>query len=223
MELFQIGLRTVMVYFLVLLSLRLMGKREVGKLTVFDFVISIMIAEVGMYIVEDPKRSIAEGVIPVVILVSIQIVMSFISLKSRRFRQIMDGRPSVLIRNGKLDRDEMQKQKYNLDDLFNQLRENQVSNIADVEFALLETTGKLSVVKKDDFRRAEDDHPSPLRYEGLPLPLIMDGKVQDENLEKLGQTRFWLKKELQQRGVSDFKDVFICTYDHKGQLFIDKK
>jgi uncharacterized membrane protein YcaP (DUF421 family) len=134
-----------------------------------------------------------------------------------------------LIENGKLNQAEMRKQRYTLDDLMMQLRERSVKNVADVEFAVLETSGKLSVIEKE--KQSSQTKPSPdvvsdiprIRYEGLPLPLIMDGKVQDDNLEKLGKTRFWLKNQLQAKGVNDFKQVFFCTIDYRGRLFLDKK
>lgn len=230
MDLLTISYRTTIVYFVVLIAIRVMGKREVGKLTVFDLVISIMFAEVAIMIVDDPDRPFVEGVLPIAILVLIQIMMSILSLKSRRFRLLLDGRPSVLIRHGKIDREVLRKQKYNLDDLFNQLREKNITNISDVEFAVLETTGKLSVIEKDKFRSEQgtDGATDPSKektipYNGLPLPLVMDGKVQDHHLVKIGKTRNWLKKKLRQKGIVHFEDVFLCTYDHRGHLYIDKK
>lgn len=222
MELLTISLRTVLIYFVVFFFLRIMGKREIGKLSLFDLVISIMIAEIAVLVIEDTKRPLMHGIVAMALLVAIQLTTAFFSLKSRRLRFWMDGRPSKIIENGKLNWKEMRKQKYNLDDLMFQLRENNVTNLADVEFATLETTGKLTVVQTKDFK-GEKTRSSDYRYEGLPIPLIMDGKVQDENLEKIGKNRFWLKNELQRKGITEFKQVFICTFDHKGQLFIDKK
>lgn len=227
MDLLSMGLRTVLVYFLVFVALKITGKREIGKLSIFDLVISIMIAEIAVVIVDDISRPLIEGILPMAILVLIQLLIAYVSLKSRRIRLWVDGKPSILIRNGKLDREQMKKQKYNLDDLMTQLRERNVISVADVEFAFLETTGKLNVVKKDQFKEEEQtSDPSgtrgSIRYEGLPIPLIMDGKVQEQSLHEIGQNRFWLKSELQARGVQDFKEVFLCTYDHKGRFYIDK-
>ena len=233
LDLVWMSLRTIIVYWFVFIAMRVMGKREIGKLSVFDLVISIMIAEIAVIVIEDLKRPVIEGIVPMFLLVGIQLLLAYISLKSRSFRLKMDGRPSVLIRNGKLDREEMRKQKYTLDDLIIQLRERNITNLSDVEFALLESTGKLTVVEKEKFRGNPDSTQDKtgkgkggsagIRYEGLPIPLIMDGKVQDHNLEEIGKTRFWLKNQLQEKGISDFKDVFICTYDHRGNLYVDKK
>jgi uncharacterized membrane protein YcaP (DUF421 family) len=229
MELWIIFLRTVLIYFVVFIVMRLMGKREIGKLSIFDLVISIMIAEIAAFIIDDPHMPIMEGILPIVTLVMIQIAIAFLTLKSRTMRVWFDGEPSYLIENGQLNQEEMRKQRYTLDDLMMQLREKSVTRTSDVEFAVLETSGKLSVIEKekqDGQSKTGPDSPSDaprFRYEGLPLPLIMDGKVQDDNLEKLGKTRFWLKNELQAKGVNDFKQVFFCTIDHRGRLFLDRK
>lgn len=229
MDLLIIFLRTVMIYIVVFLVMRIMGKREIGKLSIFDLVISIMIAEIAVFVLEDIEKPILEGLVPMATLVFIQIIIAYITLKSRKLRLWFDGNPSILIKNGRLNSEEMKKQKYNLDDLMLQLRQNNITNVADVEFAVLETTGKLTVIQKDrekynaPYQENTQNTPTGVRYEGLPLPLIMDGKVQDENLQKLGKTRFWLKNIIQEQGISDFKNVFFCTIDYKGRIYMDKK
>lgn len=251
-------IRTMFMYAIVFIVLRVMGKREIGKLSVFDLVISIVIAEIAVFSLEDPKRPLYEALVPMITLVIIQITLAFFSMKSRKFRTLFDGKPSVIIAKGELQRDEMKKQRYNLDDLFVQLRGQQINNIADVEFAILETNGQLSVIPKEDYesesldateanasekeKQATANHQAPsinqtsksrskkifvpkgkISYQGLPIPLIMDGKVQDHNLEDIHKTRFWLKNIIQQHGVKDFKDVFLCSIDHKGKIYIDLK
>ncbi|MDQ0877984.1 uncharacterized membrane protein YcaP (DUF421 family) [Paenibacillus sp. V4I3] len=225
MDILTIFLRTVLIYFVVFLMLRIMGKREIGKLSLFDLVISIMIAEIAVFVLEDSNKPLMDGLVPMVTLVLIQIFIAFITLKSRAVRILFDGKPSVLINKGMIDREEMKKHRYNLDDLMLQLRQNKIMNVADVEFAVLEPSGKLSVVEREVKETAEvnDGMKGTIRYEGLPLPLIMDGKVQDENLEKIGKTRFWLKNQLQVKGARDFKEVFYCSIDHRGRMFLDRK
>ncbi|WP_199617277.1 DUF421 domain-containing protein [Paenibacillus alkalitolerans] len=244
MEALSIVWRTLLVYFVINIILRIMGKREIGKLSVFDLVISIMIAEMAALLIGETDRPIWEGVLPMVVLALTQVTIAYFTLKNRTVRNVFEGRPSVIIENGKLNREEMRRQRYSLDDLMMQLRESKVNNVADVEFAILETTGKLSVTTRQEFRGADgrdpqdsgqskkssvvqfngkEGKPVTFRYEGLPIPLIMDGKVHDENLKVIGKTRFWLKNELQNRGISDAKDVFLCTIDHRGKMFIDKK
>ncbi|BFT74903.1 MULTISPECIES: DUF421 domain-containing protein [Paenibacillus] len=227
MDILTIFLRTVLIYFVVFLMLRLMGKREIGKLSLFDLVISIMIAEIAVFVLEDVKKPIMDGIVPMATLVLIQIIIAYVTLKNRNLRILFDGKPSVIIKQGLIDREEMRKHRYNLDDLMQQLRQNKIMNVADVEFAVLEPSGKLSVVEKSlkakETAIDEQGLKGTIRYEGLPLPLIMDGKVQDDNLEKIGKTRFWLKNQLQFKGARDFKEVFYCSIDHRGRMFLDRK
>lgn len=233
--------RTILMYFLVYCAIRIMGKREIGKLSMFDLVVSIMLAEMAAFVIEDIKKPLSHGIAPMLTVIIMQIGMAFVGLKSRKLRLMIDGKPTVLISKGKLHRDEMRKQRYNLDDLLLQLREQNIDSIGDVDFALLETTGKLTVFPKDqnsgDGSSATSSGNSSsskkskiqlkgfpnIKYEGLPVPLIMDGKVQDENLEMIEKTRFWLKNQIQQKGIMDFKDVFICSIDHNGKLFISPR
>lgn len=233
MEVTGVLLRTVFMYFFVVIVLRLMGKREIGKMSVFDLVISIIMAEIAAMVIEQPGKPVYMAIAPIVALLIIQRVISYLTLKSRKFRTWFEGKPTVLIRHGHLNRKQMRKEKYNLDDLMSQLRDNKITNAADVELAVLESAGKLSVIPRKNDANEETGHTNTrsdktvvypkVRYELLPLPLILDGQVQDDNLEKLGKTRFWLKKELQNYGVDNFKHVFFCSVDHRGRLYVDKK
>ncbi|WP_232463409.1 DUF421 domain-containing protein [Tumebacillus avium] len=215
-------LRITLFYFVTLASMRLMGKREIGKLSIFDLVISIMIAEVSATALMDHEITIGEGMLIIGTLVLLQIGMSWLTLKSISLRNLVDGRPTLLIANGKIRDDEMRRTRYSLSDLMTQLRDKNVASVSDVEFAILETTGKLSVFPKAEKRplTAEDIGLAVPRT-GLPLPLIVDGYVMDENLEKIGKTRFWLKNELQKAGLREFKKVFYCSIDNQGQIYVD--
>lgn len=231
--------RTILMYFIVYGAIRIMGKREIGKLSMFDLVVSIMLAEIAAFVIEDTDKPLFHGIVPMLTVLVVQIGMAFLSLKSRRLRLMIDGKPTVLISKGTLHRDEMRKQRYNLDDLLLQLREQNIDSIDEVQFAILETTGKLTVIPMDNSysansssqptnnkqrpRKDKVDGFQNIKYEGLPLPLIMDGKVQDQNLELIKKTRFWLKNEIQKKGVLDFKDVFICSIDHNGKVFVSLK
>lgn len=224
-------IRTLLMYFTVFASMRIMGKREIGELSIFDLVISIMIAEIGVFVIDDLSRPLYEGFIPIIVLVVVQISLSQLSLYSRKLRVFVDGKPSVIIKHGEINQHEMKKQRYNLDDLLMQLRSQNIGSINDVEFAVLETSGQLSVLPKPDkkpgknFKKTNGNRYllSKIKYSALPIPLIMDGVVQDENLEDIGQTRFWLKQQLQSKGVLDFKEVFFCTLDYKGDIYVNLK
>ncbi|NDI33999.1 DUF421 domain-containing protein [Chengkuizengella sediminis] len=223
MDIWGMIIRTILIYVVVVIVMRIMGKREIGKLSVIDLVVSIMIAEIAVIVIEDTNRPMLEGILPMIILLMIQIATAFISLKNEKLRQWLDGVPSIIIKNGKLNRKEMKKQRYNLDDLLLQLRHKNIKDMRDVEFAILETNGNLSVIEKENKLDSPPNHAVNFRYEGLPIPLIMDGKVQDDHLEKINKTRFWLKNKLQEHGVFDFKEVFFCSINHRDELFIDRK
>lgn len=244
MNLSDIGVhifRTILMYFIVYGAIRVMGKREIGKLSMFDLVVSIMLAEMAAFVIEDTGKPLFHGIVPMLTVLVMQIVMAYMSLKSRGLRLMIDGKPVVLISKGTLNRDEMRKQRYNLDDLLLQLREQNIDSIGEVEYAILETTGKLTVFPKNQNggippsggnlnsnsiqkpRKDKVDGFQNIKYEGLPLPLIMDGKVQDQNLELIQKTRFWLKNQIQQKGILDFKDVFICSIDHNGKIYVSPK
>lgn len=213
-------LRTLFVYFVVFLALRLMGKREIGKLSVFDLVISIMIAEGAVLLIENTRQNMLLGLAPIFAVVVLQIAMSWLTLKSRRARIWFEGTPSIIIRDGKLNRAEMRRQRYSLDDLMLQLREFEVTNLNEIAFAVLETTGKLSIVRKPT-AESTNSRFAHIRYEALPIPLIVEGEMLPHNLEMIGESEFWLRRRLHARGIRELRDVFLCTIDHKGQLYID--
>lgn len=226
-ELWSLFLRSLFAYLLVLLIMRLMGKREIGKLSIFDLAVFIMIADLAVIFIEDTHVPLVKGIIPIMTLFLGQLTLSYLSLKNTRLRHLVDGQPSILIRNGRIMEEEMARQRYTLDDLMTQLREKNIPNIADVEFAILETSGKLSVIPRASVeKRAESHDPnekSGFRPFMLPVTLIVDGKVQEDGLNQIGQNRFWLKNQIQQYGYKDFKEVFFASIDHRGRLYIDAK
>lgn len=217
-------LPVILFYFVTLAAMRLMGKREIGKLSIFDLVISIMIAEVSASSLEDPEAPLSRGVAIIALLVLLQIGMSWLTLKSVSLRYLVEGRPTLIIANGQIRDGEMRRTRYSMSDLMTQLREKDIASVSDVEFAILETTGKLSVFPKAEKRTVtvEDLGLSAPRT-GLPLPLIIDGHVLEDNLEKIGKTRHWLQNGLEQYGYHDFKQVFFCSIDNQGELYFDPK
>lgn len=236
-HLFSLVFRTVLMYFTALLVMRIMGKREIGELSIFDIVISVMVAEIAVLAIEDSSRPLYDGFVPMVTLLLIQVITAGLSLRYRKLRLWFDGKPSVIIRKGKINRNEMKKLRYNLDDLLTHLRGAKIDRISDVEFAVLETNGQLSVLEKDSKDSPEQAKnktkkgksegltslASKIKYEALPFSLIMDGRVNDDNLKIIGKTRFWLKNQIQAQGVKDFKDIFYCSIDHKGEIYINTK
>lgn len=216
-----IVLRTVFLYFFILIVFRLMGKREIGQLSVLDLVVSIMIAELAVLSIEDPKTPLLRSIVGIGVLFFVQICLAFISLKSERIRHYVDGRPTTIIDKGKIDENEMRRQRYNFDDLLVQLRENKVKNVSDVEFAILEPTGKLSVFKKDSDNA---DSPSDYNHDlDIPLPLILDGKVQNQSLDRIQQTPLWLRQQLRALGYKDIKKISYCEMNPDGTFYVDEK
>lgn len=208
-------LRTVIMYFFILLVYRLMGKREIGQLSVIDLVVSIMLAELAVIALESPNRPLLNTVLPMILLAVIQIIMAYVSLKSQKLRELMDGKPSVLIDKGKINEKEMRIQRYNFNDLLSQLREKDISKLQDVEFAILEPSGTLSVIKKNN------EHSDEERDYIMPLPLILDGKIQEEHLAQINKTSFWLRQQLRKLGYRDIKKISYCSLDGPNTFFID--
>lgn len=192
--------RTVLFYFLVVIAYKIMGKREVGELGVFDFIISMLISQLIAICIENYKDPIWFVIVPTLILVLFQIVFAFLSLKSNKFRDILDGKESVIISNGKLNFSEMKKQKYNLNDLLLQLRDKGIRTIEEVDYAILETNGKLSVFQK------QDDNNNI-----FPLPLVLDGVIEENNLKFINKTRKWLNNELSKKKIN-LDNIFYAFY-----------
>lgn len=207
-ELLVVAWRTIFLYLLILVIFRLMGKREVGELSLMDLVIFVMIAEVASFAIDNPQRKLFESILPMILLLIIQLITSYWSLKSKKIRDLIDGDPSVIIRNGEIIETEMRKQRYNLDDLFQQLREQQIGSIQNVDYAFLEPSGNLSVFKKDG------DHPV--------LPLIVDGDIQETHLNLIQQNKQWLMQKLKDENIEDPKTVFYCSYENE-RLFLQLK
>lgn len=211
MELFNIVFRTIFFYFFVALAYRIMGKREVGQLGIIDLIVSILIAELVAISIENINDSIFFTIVPIILLVLLELILAFISIKSRAFRTIFGGKPSLIICNGKINYHEMIKQRYSMDDLLISLRQKEIRNIEDVEYAFLEPNGKLSIFKYN-FLRLKTDY---------PMPLIVDGAIQKKALKFIHKSETWLKKELAAKKLTH-SDIFYAFYKKK-KIFIIRK
>ena len=189
--------RTILFYIIITVLYRFMGKREVGQLGIVDLIVSILIAELAAISIDNRTESIFLSIIPIVALVLIQMGMAYYSLKNQKVRDAFDGTPSVMINRGKINFKEMVKQRYNIDDLLTQLREQHIKSIEEVDYAILETSGKLSVFKKKDNR-----------FGDYPLPLILDGKIQEDTLKQIQKTEKWLQKTLTEEKVN-IEDIML--------------
>lgn len=211
MQIFTVLFRTIFFYFFVLIAYRIMGKREIGQLGVIDLIVSILIAELVAISIEEFKQPMAYTVIPITCLVILEVLFAFISIKSRKFRTIFDGKPSLIIVNGKINYKEMVKQRYSLDDLLVSLRQKEIKDIDMVEYAFLEPNGELSVFKYNFFKLK-----SP-----YPQALILDGQLQTKVLKYIKKTPEWVEEELSKNNLF-IKDIFYAFYKN-SKIFIIKK
>lgn len=211
MQIFTVLFRTIFFYFFVLISYRIMGKREIGQLGVIDLIVSILIAELVAISIEEYKQPMAYTIIPIFCLVALEVLFAFISIKSRKFRTLFDGKPSLIIVNGKINYKEMVKQRYSLDDLLVSLRQKEIRDLSMVEYAFLEPNGQLSVFKYNLFKLK-----SP-----YPQGLILDGELQYKVLKYIRKTPEWINNELLKNNLT-IKDVFYAFYKNK-KIYIIKK
>lgn len=216
--------RALVLYFVVIIAMRIMGKRQIGQLQPFELAIAIMISELAAVPMQNTGIPLINGLIPIVTLLIAQVLISFISLKSVKARGIICGKPSILIENGKILETELRKEMYTINDLLEQLRIQSISNISDVEYAILETNGQLSVIQKSQKRPVNpEDLKMTTNYEGLSLELIIDGRLIGKNLEKAGLDRDWLMTELNKQGIDDIRKVLFASLDTQGSLFCQGK
>ena len=197
MELFTVLFRTLFFYFFVLIAYRIMGKREIGQLGVIDLIVSILIAELVAISIEETENPIYLTIIPIAVLVILEVLFAYISIKSRKFRTLFDGKPSLIICNGKINYKEMVKQRYSLDDLLVSLRQQGIKDLDMVEYAFLEPNGELSVFKYNLFKLKSS----------YPMPLILDGSIQKGALKHIHKTETWLKSELSNKNLT-YEDIF---------------
>lgn len=215
--------RAIFLYIIVLIVMRLMGKREIGQLQPFELVISIMIADLATIPMAETGIPITRGVIPILGLLVMHLLISVINIKSIKARAVICGKPTILIYRGKIDENALQKERFTINELEERLRGNNIVNIGDVEYAILETSGQVTVIQKPNKRNTiPEDFDIMPDYEGIPYDLVIDGKVMYENLKQIGRNYTWLKKEVQKFNMIP-EEALIVTFDGKGQIFCQKK
>lgn len=211
MQLFSVVIRTIFFYFFITISFRLMGKREIGQLGVIDLIVSILIAELVAISIENTEDPIYLTILPIALLVILEIGLAYISIKNPKIRAILEGKPSLIISNGTINYHEMIKQRYTLNDLLLSLRQKEIKDVSQVEYAFLESNGKLSIFKY-----------KPFQIKGnYPMPVILDGKVQESTLKYLKKDKIWLNNILRNEGVA-LNEIFYAFYK-KHKIFIIKK
>ena len=215
--------RAIMLYIVVLIVMRLMGKREIGQLQPFELAISIMIADLASIPMTEIGIPIFNGIIPILGLLLMHLIISLINLKSLKAREVICGKPSILIYRGKINEQALKKERFTINELQERLRGNNVVNLGDVEYAILETSGQVTVIQKPEKRNTipEDFNITP-DYEGIPYDLVIDGKVMNKNLKAIGKNYTWLKNQVEKFNIKP-EEALIVTLDGKGQIFCQKK
>ena len=217
--------RTVILYFLIMIGLRIMGKRQIGELEPSELVLTMMISDLATVPMQDFGIPLLAGVIPILTLLALSMLLSQLSLSSLRFRRLVCGTPSVLIREGVLQQEAMRKDRYTLDELLEELRGQGICDIGDVKYAVLENSGQLSVLP---WARCQAPTAQQLGLEAeedvtLPAVLINDGRLLRRNLEAQGLDEAWLREALRKEGLTSHREVFLMTLDETGRVVCVKK
>ena len=216
-------IRSNLIYIIVLVVMRLMGKREIGQLQPFELVISIIIADLAAIPISNSGIPLTNGIIPILGLLVMDLIISIGNMKSMKFRQFISGKPSILIYRGKINEKVLRKERFTINELQERLRDKNIMNLGDVEYAILETSGQINVIQKPNKRTTipEDFNIEP-EYEGISYDLVIDGNIMYDNLSILEKDYKWLKKEVKKFGYKP-EEALVVTIDGKGQIFSQKK
>ena len=217
-------IRTLIVYFSLLLTMRLLGKRQLGEMELSEFVLAALIADLAAHPLQDIGIPMMNGLLPILVLFCCEVMIAWGSLKNVRLRSVLFGKPSILIEKGKINQREMKKNRFTVDELMEQLRSQGCTDISNVEYAILETGGKLSLLlypaKKPPAAELMGVQPDD---GGLPVIIISDGRVIGSNLKRMGYNKSWLDKQLKSKGHSSYDTVFLMTVNAAGQIYFAPK
>lgn len=216
--------RTLVIYFALLITMRLLGKRQLGEMELSEFVLAALIADLAAHPLQDIGIPLINGLVPILTLFCCEVLISGATLKSVRLRSLFFGRPSVLILRGKVIQRELRKNRFSLDELMQELRNQGVLDISKIEYGILETDGRLNVIL---YASESPVTPAMLNIEtsrdAYPAIIINDGHVMETNLRHLGRDMNWLTKQLNERGVHSPSDVFLMTLNKIGQIYYAAK
>ena len=216
-------IRTFIIYCLVVIFIRLMGKRQLGELQPGELVITLLISEIATNSVLDTSLPLLNSVIPLILLVSFEILTSYLSLKSVNFRYLSDGKPITIIRNGKLDQKNLKKLRFTINDVYSALRQKDVFNIEDVQFAIVETNGTLSVLLKPEKRNSTPtNYDKPEKNTGMPCEIVVDGKIIEANFEDCGITKNEVLSKIKAEKLEQ-KEILLMTVDASKNYYIITK
>ena len=213
-------IRTILLYFIIMVGLRALGKRQIGELEPIELVMTLLISDLASVPMQDFGIPLINGVIPIVTLLSLSMLLSWGSMRSIRLRRLICGNPTTLIKNGVLQQQAMRANRFTLDELIEELRGQGVTDLTTVKFAVLETNGQLSVLLYPD------EQPATPRQLGKPVKddvsipniLVNDGRILHHNLTYANLTLDWLKRQLKAHGYRDAREVFLFSIDEKGSI-----
>lgn len=219
---FIVLIRTIFLYALVILVIRLMGKRQIGELQPYEFVITIMISDLAALPMQDTRLPLILGIIPIITLLFIKTVLSIVQLKSQKARKILEGEPCILIARGKINFETLRKQQINLDELMEEIRLAGYFDLSEIEFGILENNGQMSFLTSD--KSNKDSSNNKTNNKGnevkpqLPVIYILDGKINKNALTSCGKTDDWVKSELKKHNINSIKNVLIAMTDTNGKF-----
>lgn len=223
-NLYIVMIRTIILYFIVVVTMRIMGKRQIGQLQPFELVIAIMISELASLPMQDTRIPLMHGIIPIITLLMLQVILSVTQLKSERARAIICGTPSILIKNGLIDIYQLKDQRFNINDLMEELRLQGYYNLEDIQYAILETSGQLSIIPKTGLAQVTKiDMKVPYSQDNLPITLILDGKLNRNNLTIANKDINWLNTQMKNSNMFSIEDVFIAIIDSQGKFYLQPK
>lgn len=216
-------IRTVLLYIVIIVAVRLMGKRQISELQTSELVVTLLISDIAAIPMQDSGQPLVSGFIPIAALVFCEIIVSILMLKNGKFRRVVCGRPIVIINDGKVDQREMRRLRLTTEDLFENLRQKDVFTLEDVAYAIVETNGKMSVIKKPDKETTTAGMLGiVIPDNGIETVVISDGEISDSAVRLCSKSREWVEGVLRGKNLL-INDVFIMTANTKGDFQIIKK
>ena len=217
-----IFIRTVLIYVLLTIIMRVMGKRQLGELDVSELVITILLSEIASLPITNPERSLTDAIIPIVTLAALEILTSALILASPKLKNLLSSKPSVLIAHGIVDKKAMRKVRISIEDLVSQIRQNGIFELDEVDYAILEENGKMSIIPKSKNRQPDmEDLNITVADSGVMHIIISDGKISSHGLRLIAKDEKWVTKQLSKRGLA-LRDVFCMTCNDAGRIYIIK-
>ena len=217
-------IRTIIVYTALLLTMRLLGKRQLGEMELSEFVVAALIADLAAHPLQDIGIPMMNGLIPILTLFCCEVLIAGLSMKHIRLRALLFGKPSILISHGKIDQRELWKNRFTLDELMQEMRSQGAMDISKVEYAILETDGRLNVILyPSEMPATASLLKLPVPDEGYPIILISDGRIMEENLKRSGKNQTWLDSQLKKRKMKSAEEVFLMMVNGAGQIYFAAK